>query len=97
MRANTVSGYQGPVTVLTPGGEEIAQAACRYRAEADDRGEDRWQGRLHRIVPSGAVGTGAYQLQFPNGEQGAVTIESIEPNTETVFFVGAGPRPLNPL
>jgi hypothetical protein len=97
MRRDMVGGYQGPVVVLTPDGQEVARAACRYRAEPDGRGGDYWHGRLHRVTPPGAVTSGAYFLQFPLGEQGAVVIEEEQGPRDTRFFVGTGDRPINPL
>ncbi len=97
MRRNPVGGYQGPVAVLTLEGVAVARAACRYRAEEDSRGEDHWAGQLHRIVPPGAVTAGAYRLRFPDGEQGDVTVRAVAIDHETVYFEGAGGRPLYPL
>lgn len=97
MQRNMIGGYQGPVVVLTPEGEEVARAACRYRAEPDSRGEDHWHGRLHRIAPPGAVAAGAYILRFPQGEQGEVLIEAETGDRDVLRFVGAGIRPLYPL
>lgn len=97
MRHGMVGGYQGNVAVLTADDVEVARAACRYRAEADSRGEDHWHGRLHRIIPAGAVTEGQYRLRFPDGEQGDVTVDAVEANNEIVYFTGAGSRPLFPL
>ena len=97
MSRNTVGGFQGPVAVLTPDGVEVARAACRYRAELDGSGEDHWRGQLHRIIPPGAVTEGAYRLRFPDGEQGEVTVQAVAMDHETVYFEGAGTRPLYPL
>jgi hypothetical protein len=94
---NTVGGYQGQVSVLTPEGVEVARAGCRYRAEADARNEDHWRGQLHRIVPADAVAEGSYRLQFPSGEQGDIIIESVSIDRSTLFFAGIGARPLFPL
>ncbi len=95
MRQSTVGGYQGPVAVLTLGGEELARAACRYRAEEDSRGVDHWAGRLHRINPRDAVVEGDYRLQFPEGQRGDVTIRAVTPDSEIVYFDGIGDRPIS--
>lgn len=97
MRRERVGGYQGPVLVLSADGVQVARAACRYRAEPDLRGEDKWHGRLHRIDPPGAVIAGSYRLQFPQGDQGEVVVEDRPPVGDVVYFVGSGDRPLNPL
>ena len=94
---STIGGYQGPVAVLTLGGEEIAKAACRYRAQPDNQGIDHWRGSLHRIEPAGAVAEGSYRLRFPEGEQGEVTIESVSSASDMIYFAGTGSRPLMPL
>ncbi|MFN8555957.1 MAG: hypothetical protein U0531_00905 [Dehalococcoidia bacterium] len=83
--------------MLTAAGEPVARAACRYRAELDSRGVDRWRGRLHRIVPPGAVGEGSYRLQFPEGEQGEIRVDGGDITGEVVPFEGIGVRPLLPL
>lgn len=93
MYRSTVGGYQGPVAVLTTDGTEVARAACRYRAEEDGRGEDHWNGRLHRIDPPGSVVEGDYRLRFPEGAQGDVTIRAVAPHSEIVYFDGIGGRP----
>jgi hypothetical protein len=92
-----IGGYQGPVVVLALSGEEIARAACRYRAQPDNQGVDQWRGSLHRIEPAGAVVEGSYRLRFPEGEQGEVTIAEVSPTSEMIFFAGSGSRPLFPL
>ena len=96
MRRSTVGGYQGPVLVLTLDGTEVAHAACRYRAEVDGRGDDHWQGQLHRLTPPQSLAVGTYRLRFPDGELGEVTIQVVTPGSEVVRFIGIGPRPLNP-
>lgn len=96
MRRPQVGGYQGPVLVLTPGGEEVARAACRYRAEEDADGVDRWKGQLHRIIPADTVRSGEYRLRFPEGEEGSVTVAVTVPGYEVVYFEGRGQRPLAP-
>lgn len=94
MRRSTVGGYQGPVIVLNNEGEEVAHAACRYRAEEDARGEDHWKGRLHRIAPSGAVLAGEFRLRLPDGEEGDMTVREIVSTSDTiVYFDGIGRRP----
>ena len=96
-KRSTVGGYQGPVLVLTLDGTEVAHAACRYRAEVDWRGEDHWQGQLHRVSPPDAVAAGTYRLRFPDGEQGEVTIPAVTPESDVVRFIGIGARPVFPL
>jgi hypothetical protein len=93
MHRSTVGGYQGPVEVLTPEDAIVAQAACRYRAEADASAIDHWKGRLHRIDPPEAVTVGQYRLRFPNGQTGDVTIEDVTPGSQVVYFEGIGNRP----
>lgn len=94
---STIGGYQGPVAVLTLDGEEIARAACRYRAQPDNQGIDHWRGSLHRVEPRNALVEGSYRLRFPEGEQGEITITEISPTSEMIYFAGIGPRPLFPL
>ena len=94
MRPNTVGGYQGPVEILTGEDQFVGQAACRYRAEEDADGVDRWQGRLHRITPPGAVTAGAYRLRFDGGRQGDITVGPVAPGDTVVYFEGVGARPL---
>ncbi len=91
---NTVGGYQGPVGVLTRTGEEVARAACRFKAEKDGRGVDHWAGRLHRINPRGSVVEGEYRLQFPGGQRGDVMISAVTPDSEIIYFDGIGDRPI---
>lgn len=97
MKRQTVGGYQGPVTIVASDGSPVARAACRYRAELDAAGVDRWQGLLHRIIPAGAMQQGDYRLQFPDGEEGEVSILEGAPSQDEVSFVGRGQRPLNQL
>lgn len=97
MKRRTDGGYQGPVTIMTKDGSPLARAACRYRADLDAFGVDRWQGFLHRIIPAGAMQQGDYRLQFPSGEEGEIAV--IEPSAllDEATFIGRGQRPLNRL
>ena len=94
MHRSTVGGYQGPVEILTGEDELVGQAACRYRAEEDAGGVDRWQGRLHRINPPDAVTAGAYRLRFDGDRQGDITVGPVGPGERVVYFEGIGARPL---
>jgi hypothetical protein len=94
MRRNPIGGYQGPVEILIDEDLVIAQAACRYRAEEDATGIDHWHGRLHRIIPPGAVTAGPYRLRFAGGPQGEITIAAVMPGESVVYFDGIGNRPL---
>ncbi len=94
MSRSTVGGYQGPVVILNMDGEEVARAACRYRAEEDGRGEDHWNGRLHRLAPEGAVVAGAFRLRLPDGQEGDATVREIVNTSDViVYFDGIGGRP----
>lgn len=97
MKRQAVGGYQGPVTIVSAEGDPVARAACRYRAEPDAAGIDRWQGLLHRIIPAGAMAEGVYRLQFPTGEEGEVAITECRLSQDEASFIGRGPRPLNQL
>ena len=97
MRRSAVGGYQRPVMVLTLEATEVAHAACRYRAEVDGRGDDYWQGQLHRLTPPQSLAVGTYRLRFPDGEEGDVTIQAVTPESDIIKFVGVGARPLFPL
>lgn len=88
-----LGGYQGPVEVLTADGVVVAAAACRYHAGADQQGQDRWRGRLHRIAPPGAVGAGTYRLRLPQGEEGDIVVQEGPSVRDIVHFEGTGPRP----
>ena len=94
MRRSTVGGYQGLVVILNEEGDAVAQAACRYRAEEDGRGEDHWSGQLHRIDPPDAVLTGTFRLRLPEGEEGEMTVREVVRTSDTiVYFDGLGRRP----
>ena len=94
MRRSTVGGYQGPVIVLNSAGEEVANAACRYRAEEGGRGEDHSKGQWHRVAPPGAVLAGVFRLRLPDGEEGDVTVREVVSTSDTiVYFDGIGRRP----
>jgi hypothetical protein len=94
MNRTIISGYQGPVDLLSLEDVVVAQAACRYRAEADATGTDHWSGRLHRITPANAVGPGTYRLRLDTGRQGDITIAAVSPDSRVVHFEGVGDRPL---
>jgi hypothetical protein len=94
MNRTTIGGYQGPVDILSPDDVVIAQAACRYRAEADATGADHWSGRLHRIVPAEAVVAGTYRLRLDSGRQGDITIATVTLGSRAVHFEGVGERPV---
>jgi len=97
MKRQTVGGYQGPVTIIAANGQPVARAACRYRAEVDRSGSDRWQGQLHRIIPADAMREGVYRLRFPDGEEGEVRVDEPRLGSDEVPFAGVGVRPLYPL
>jgi hypothetical protein len=94
MNRSHISGYQGPVDILSPEDDVIAQAACRYRAEPDATGTDHWYGRLHRIEPAGAIGPGTYRLRLDTGRQGDITVAAVPPDSRFVQFEGIGDRPI---
>ena len=94
MRRNTIGGYRGPVTILTPEDVVVAQAACRYRAEEDSAGVDHWSGRLHRIAPTDALAAGTYRLRLDSGHQADIIIAAVPPGSRVIDFEGVGDRPL---
>jgi hypothetical protein len=93
MRRSTISGYQGPVDILTDEDIVVAQAACRYRAEEDAAGADHWQGRLHRIDPPNAIAPGRYRLRIAGTQHGEIAIPAVAPGSRVVYFDGIGRRP----
>lgn len=93
MRRNTISGYQGPVAILGADDVLVAQAACRFRAEEDATGADRWQGQLHRIDPPDSVEPGQYRLKFSGGQFGDIALVTAGSGNRVLYFDGIGPRP----
>ena len=86
MRRSTVGGYQGPVVILNGEGDAVAQE--------DERGEDHWNGQLHRIDPPDAVLSGTFRLRLPEGEEGEMTVREVVRTSDTiVYFDGLGRRP----
>lgn len=94
MRHSPISREQGPAEILTLEAVVIAQAAGRYRAEADAAGADHRSGRLHRIQPADVLGPGTYRLRFDPGRQGDITIAAALPGSRVVQSEGVGDRPL---
>jgi hypothetical protein len=96
MRLFRVGGYNGPVTIYTEHGEEIAHAGCRSSADQDyDGSPSQWSGELRHIAPHGSIEAGVYRLQFPDGERGDVRVRPLAADRLFAYFQGVGSHPLH--
>ena len=95
MRMFRVGGYNGPVTIYTKSGDEIAHAGCRSSADQDyDGGPSQWTGELRHISPPTVVEAGIYQVQFPTGERGDIQVRPLAADRVFAYFHGVGSHPL---
>lgn len=73
-------------------GTPVAQAACRYTLVGG-----AWRGMLSEIRPSRSIEPGPFEIVFPDGRHGRITVTAINPHDlRRAYYTGDGLWPGDP-